>query len=320
MKGKKISRVEVQPGIWLPEAYRFGNILESNEIRYAMFGAGALAVHNIMVRPTVDIDFVVDEYKKAINLLKEQPSIASSNLQKEKDGIQVADFYFKSGITVQVWDNNLYSLPMTDDSWSRVTLRPVPGYGSIQSISREDLIVSKVGRYTQQKTGSKYEAEKNAKDIISTIQTLPKPDFKYVIQRLKEGARRETSSGSSKIHRLDWYFVREVEIYQKMAGSFDQDKIGKFISTILANSKSAPIEYELLHSLRKNKSISKFKSSFMLDDASFSLLLKRWKSILKINGDKVSLSSKDIQNYVNTLEPETLSEYAKRIVFSGKNT
>ena len=80
MKGKKISRVEVQPGIWLPEAYRFGNILESNEIRYAMFGAGALAVHNIMVRPTVDIDFVVDEYKKAINLLKEQPGIASSNL------------------------------------------------------------------------------------------------------------------------------------------------------------------------------------------------------------------------------------------------
>ena len=319
MKEKKISRVEVQPGIWLPEAYRFGNILESNEIRYAMFGAGALAVHNIMVRPTVDIDFVVDEYKKAIGLLKEQPSIASSNLQKEKDGIQVADFYFKSGITVQVWDNNLYSLPMTDDSWSRVTLGPVPGYGSIQSISREDLIVSKVGRYTQQKTGSRYEAEKNVKDIISTIQTLPKPDFKYVIQRLKEGARRETSSGSSKIHRLDWYFVREVEIYQKMAGGFDQDKIGKFISTILANSKSAPIEYELLHSLRKS-SMSKLKSSFMLDGKSLSLLLDRWKSILKINGDKVSLSSKDIQNYVKTLEPETLSEYAKRIVFSGKNS
>jgi len=314
MKEKKISRIEVQPRMWLPEAYRFGNILETNNIRYAIFGAGALAVHNVMVRPTVDIDFVVDDYKKAINILKDQPNIASRNLKKEKDGIQVADFYFKSGITVQIWDNNLYSLPMTDESWSRIILRPIPGYNSIRCISTEDLIISKVGRYTQQKSDSKYEAEKSVKDIIATIQTLFKPDFNYTIQRLREGARRETPSNSSKIHRLDWYFVREVEIYQKMAESFDQHKIEKFISKILVNSKSTPIEYKLLHSLRKNKSISKFKSSFMLDDASFSLLLKRWKPILKINGDKVSLSSKDIQNYVNTLGPETLSEYAKKIL------
>lgn len=319
MKEKK-SRVEVQPGIWLPQAYRFGNILKTDGIRYAIFGAGALAIHNVMVRPTVDIDFVVDDYKKAISLLKEQPDIASSNLKKEKDGIQVADFCFKSGISVQIWDDNLYSLPMTDQSWARVTLKPVPGYGSTQSISIEDLIVSKVGRYTQQKLDSKYEAEKNAKDILATIQTLSKADFKYVIQRLKEGARRETSSSSSKIHRLDWYFVRETKVYRKMAESFDQDKIGKFITVILVNSKTAPIEYELLHSLRKSSRISKFKSSFMLDATSLSQLLKRWESIVKINGDKVSISSKDIQNYVNTLPPEILSEYAKKLVFSGKNT
>lgn len=310
-------RVEIQPRTWLPEAYRFGTILESDDIRYALFGAGALAVHNVMVRPTIDIDIVVDDYKKAVNILKEQPDLKSCNLEKEKDGIQVDDFYFESGVTIQIWDNNLYSLPMTDDSWSSVVLRQVPGYGTIKTICMEDLIISKVGRYTQQKSDSKYEAEKNVGDIIATIQTLSRPDFKYAIKRLKEGARRQTSSNSSKIHRLDWYFVREVPIYQKVAKGFDHDKTRRFISTILAKSKSSQIEYELLHSLRKGSRIDKFQSDFMLDDNSLSTLLDRWKSVIHRNDNKVQVSSKDIQNYIKTLEPGTLSEYAKRIVFSG---
>jgi hypothetical protein len=40
--------------------------------------------------------------------------------------------------------------------------------------------------------------------------------------------------------------------------------------------------------------------------------------ILQVNGDNVSTSSKAIQQYVETLEPEVLSEYAKRVVYSGK--
>lgn len=317
---KKItpSRVEVNPGIWLPSVYYFGNLFESNNINYAIFGAGSLAVHNVMVRPTIDIDFVVDDYKKAIDLLKQQQNIASSDLEKERDGIQVVDFYFKSGITVQIWDNNLYSLPMNDNSWSRTVLGQVPGYGTIKSISMEDLIVSKVGRYIQQRKGSEYEADKNVKDIVATIETLPKPDFKYVIQRLKEGARRESTSNSSKIHGLDWYFVREVSVYLDVARLMRYDKIEKFVANVLVNSRSMLIEYELLHSLRKMSSIRKFQSKFMLDEKHLVLLLKRWKTILNINGDKVKVSSKDIQNYVDT-NPEKLSEYAKNIVYSGKN-
>jgi len=144
-------RVEIQSAIWLPEASHFGKLLESNGIRYAMFGAGALAVHRVMVRPTIDIDFVVDDYKNAIALLQNQQGIVSKNLKKDKDGIQVADFYFQSGVTVQIWDNNLYSLPMSPDSWSRLSGRVVPGYDLIQTISMEDLIVffelTKKGRY-----------------------------------------------------------------------------------------------------------------------------------------------------------------------------
>jgi hypothetical protein len=293
-------------------------VFESGNINYAIFGAGALAVHNVMVRPTIDIDFVVNDYEKAINLLKQQPNIDSSNLEKERDGIQVADFYFKSGITVQIWDNNLYSLPMNDDSWSRIVLGQVPGYGTIRSISMEDLIVSKVGRYTQQRKDNKYEADKNVKDIVATMQTLSKPDFKYLIKRLKEGARRESISNSSKIHRLDWYFVREVHAYQGVARLLKYDKIAKFVATVLVNSRSMQIEYELLHSLRKSSSMRKFQSDFMLDDKHLALLLYRWKTMLQIDGDDVKVSSKDIQNYVRN-SPEKLPEYGKNLAYSGKS-
>jgi len=314
---KKIERTEIDTKIWVPEASRFGNLLESNGIKYAIFGAGALAVQNVTIRPTIDIDFVVDDYNKAISLLKEQPELSSKNLEKERDGIPVADFYFKSGITVQIWDNNMYSLPMTDDSWARIVSKPVGGYDSIWSISMEDLIVSKVGRYTQQ-IRDEYEANKNVRDIVATMQALAKPDFKYVIQRLAEGARRETLGKFSKIHNLNGYFVKEVEIYRKMAESFDSEKIGKFTASVLVQSKSASMEYWMLHRLRKGKSLKQFKLDFMLDEKNYSILLDRWKSILEINGDKVTISSKQIQEYVKSLKPETLSEYAKKLIFSGK--
>ncbi len=319
MKIKK--RLEITPDRWLPEASRFGNLLESNDIRYAIFGAGALAVHDVLVRPTIDIDFVVDDYEKAISIIKEQSELESSNLEKERDGIQVADFNFKSGVTVQIWDNNMYSLPMTEESWSRVTLNSVGGYSSIRSICMEDLIVSKVGRHTQQYKGSKYEANKNANDIILTIQSLTKPDFKYIQQRLNEGARRETTSGSSsKIHNLMWYFVKEVEIYKNLAQPLDGGKIDKFMERILVNSKSKFAEYWMLHRLRKSKSIKKFQEEFGFEGKNCSVLLKRWNSILEINGDEVITSAKKIEKYVETLEPESISEYANKLIFSGKKS
>lgn len=315
---KKIERTEIDTKIWIPEASHFGNLLESNEIKYAIFGAGALAVQNVMVRPTIDIDFVVDDYDKVISVMGEQPNLASSNLEKERDGIQVADFYFKSGITIQIWDNNMYSLPMTKESWARIAFKSVGGYRSIWSISMEDLIVSKVGRYTQQIRWSEYEANKNVRDIVATMQTLTKPDFKYVVQRLAEGARRETLEKYSKIHNLNWYFVREVGIYQKMAEPLDGEKIRKFVASVLAQSKSANMEYWMLHSLRKGKSISKFKTDFMLDEKNYLGLQQRWNLILKINGDNVTINAKEIQQYVESLKPETLSDYAKKLIFSGK--
>lgn len=315
---KKIEHTEIDTKIWIPEASRFGGILYSNGIKYAIFGAGALAVQNVMIRPTIDIDFVVENYDKAVSIMREQPNLKSANLQKERDRIQVADFYFQSGITIQIWDNNMYSLPMTDESWERTVFKPVGGYNSIWSISIEDLIVSKVGRYSQQFKENKYEANKNVKDIIATIQTLTKPDYKYIIQRLDEGARRETLGKFSRIHNLNWYFIKEVETYKKMAESFDGEKTGKFISTILVQSKSQSIDYWMLHSLRKGKSIKKFKTDFMLDEKNWKILLNKWKSILKIDGDKVSVSSRNIQKYVESLKQEMVSDYAKKLIFSGK--
>ncbi len=313
----KIERTEIDTKIWMPEVSRFANILESNGIKYAIFGAGALAVQNVMIRPTIDIDFVVEDYDSAISVMREQPNLKSSNLEKERDGIQVADFYFQSGITIQIWDNNMYSLPMTEDSWARIGIKSVAGFSSVWSISMEDLIVSKVGRYTQQ-IKDEHESNKNARDIVATMYTLAKPDFKYVIKRLSEGARRETLAKFSPIHNLNGYFVKEVEIYQKIAESYDNEKIGKFITSVLVQSKSASIEYGMLHSIRKGKSMRQFKSDFMLDEKNYSILLSRWKSILTINGDTVTVTSKQIQEYLKSLKPETRSEYANHLIFSGK--
>lgn len=74
-----------------------------------------------------------------------------------------------------------------------------------------------------------------------------------------------------------------------------------------------------MHALRKIGSKAKFQSSFMLDERHLAALLKRWESILQVNGDQIRLSSKDIQNYVKT-RPEALSEYDKRIAHSGKKS
>ncbi len=309
---------ESPPAIWLPEAYRFGNILQSNAITYAIFGAGSLAVHKVMQRPTQDIDFVVKEYKKTVNLLNDQPNLTESDLAKEKDGIQVADFYFDTGVSIQIWRNNLYSLPMTPAAWSRVVIRNVPGFGLIRSIGMEDLIVSKVGRFTQQVSENQYEAKKSVTDIIATIQVLQKPDYQYIIQRLKDGARRETSSQISKIHPLDWYFIREIEIYLEIAKNFDLHKISKFLSTIVVSMKTPSVEYYLLHTLRKRGIVSKFRDFFMLKDEETSVLLKRWKSFVRVNGDQVEVNSKDIKQYITSLGQKELPEYGKYLAHSGR--
>lgn len=321
-KKKNRVRTEVQPSVWLPEAYRFGRLLEDNGIRYAIFGAGALATNDIMVRPTIDVDFVVDDYTKAVKLLNNQANIESKNLKEDKDGIQVTDFHFISGVTIQIWKNNLYSLPMTEESWSRVTIRNIPGYGFIRCISIEDLLISKVGRYTQQKSDSLYEANKNVKDIITAISVLKKPDINYAISRLREGARRERSSPASKIHSLMWYFVREVQVYDKATEGLDEEKIKKvqqFIASVLINSKFRTTEYWLLSCLRKNGGdTKKFQQFFCLDDNSLEILLTRWKPYIQIEGNKATLSAVDIETYLEKLPTEKSSDYAKQLTFSGK--
>lgn len=314
----KRKQEEINEEVWMPEASRFGNILGDSGMKYAIFGAGALAVQDVMIRPTIDIDFVVDDYDKAISVMEKQPELEDRDTEKERDGIQVADFYFKYGTNIQIWDNNMYSLPMTDESWARIVFKPIGGYSSIWSISMEDLIISKIGRHTQQR-GDEYEANKNANDIVVTMQTLTKPDFKYIIQRLDEGARSERIEESSEIHNLKWYFVKEIEIYRKIAESLDSEKIGQFIASVLVQSKSAIIEHDMLHSIRKGKSLRQFKSDFMLDEKNYSILINRWKSILTINDDKVTTSDEKIQEYVKSLKPETISEYAKKLISSRKD-
>lgn len=321
-KKKGHARIEVQSSVWLPEAYHFGNLLQDNGIRYAIFGAGALAANNIMVRPTIDLDIVVDDYDAAVDLLQDQPGIESKNLQEDNDGFQVADFHFTSGVTIQIWKNNLYSLPMTEESWSRIAIRNVPAHGFIRSLSVEDLIISKVGRYTQQKSVNQYEADKNVNDIVTAISVLRKPDIKYAVKRLKEGARRERTSPVSKIHPLLWYFAREVQVYGKVSEELDEDRTGQvreFIASVLVASKSKASEYWLLTSLRKGGGdIKKLQQSFYLDDKSLGVLLARWKKDFRIEENKAFLTAADILAYLKKLPHEDPSGYLKHLAYSGK--
>ena len=55
MMNKKRQHIEINEEVWMPEASRFGNILGDNGIKYAIFGAGALAVQDVMIRPTIDM-------------------------------------------------------------------------------------------------------------------------------------------------------------------------------------------------------------------------------------------------------------------------
>jgi hypothetical protein len=307
---------ENPPQKWLPEAYRFGEILGTNKIKYAIFGAGSLAAHQIITRPTIDIDFVVDDYPKAIKLIEDQPNLSSKNLKKDNDGIPVADFHFNSGVSVQIWNRNLYSLPMNSLSWQKASIRTIPGYGNLWTISVEDIIVSKVGRYSQQRYQNKNEANKNILDILLTIIALKRPDYRYIIERLKEGARKESSS-SSALHSLDWFFIREIEPYNEKIGKIDYEKVSQFVSKIVMSIRSREVEYYLLNSLRKLKNIKKFQQRFMLNDKSLITLLQRWKFI-EINNNQATLTSKEIQIYLDTLPKNNISDYYKQILYSGK--
>lgn len=312
---------ERPPTVWLPEANRFSSVLQSNKITYAIFGAGALAVHNIIVRPTVDIDFVVKEnaYDKAVSTIKDSSGLKSVNLKKDTDGIPVGDFHFESGVSVQIWNDNLYSLPMSEKAWSRVVTKNVPSGTLIRTISMEDLMVSKVGRFTQQLQDNKYEAEKNARDIVITMKVLRRPDYKYIVERLKEGARRETSAQNSPIHPLAWFFVREIKTYHDISkdANFDLEHMCKIISGIVAHLKTQSADYYLLHNLRTIGKIGEFKNFFMLDDKAVNLLLKRWKSVVKVNGNSVQVTARDIQQYIESL-PTEQPEYGRKLAFGGK--
>lgn len=315
----KSTKIENPVSIWLPEATRFGNILRSNQITYAIFGAGALAAHNILTRPTIDIDFVVKEYPKAVSLISGQPDLKSKAVEDDKDGISVADFHFKSGVSVEIWDQNLYSLPMNDFSWSRTVLRDIPGSGTLVSVSPEDIIVSKIGRFHQQKNKNETtEADKTIKDILATIIFLQKPDYKYIIERMKEGARRE-SSKSSHIRNLNWFFVREVEDYRQKLNGFKYEKVSNFVSHLLSSIRSQEVEYYLLHRLRKEKSIGKFQTRFMLNDKSLSILLKRW-NFIDVSDDNITLTSRTIDAYIKRLTNTKHSEYYEKILCTKKSS
>lgn len=311
----KPKKQENKPSVWIPTAIKITNMLEENKIQYAIFGAAALAAHDIIIRPTIDIDIVVDEndYENSCQIMKEKPGLIKSNTEKDKDRIQVADFYYNDGTCVQIWKNNLYSLNMDNDSWSRILSRYISGYDDpIKTICIEDLIVSKIGRYYQQQKSNGYEANKNINDILFSIKSLKSPDYPYIIKRLKEGARRETTRGNSRVHSLDWYFIREMEIYKKRSPR-SRKEIENFVSKVIVDADSDLIEYYLLKEFKRIHSWKDFQEFFMLNIKAIERLKTRWKTILSDkNGDEINPTQ--FSYYIKKLRSGPKSAYAKKLI------
>lgn len=242
------------------------------------------------------------------------------DITEDNDGIPVADFHFKDGIDVQIWKDNLYSLPMNKDSWARVVSKNIDN-NYLRVISIEDLIISKVGRYIQYKNANNTrEAEKNIIDIIAAISYNKKYrvlDYGYMAKRLKEGARREKPTQNSKIHCLDWFFIRESISYLEFAKrkKFDINYISSIISSIILYLNTQEVNKYLLQKLYEIKDINKFKDYFMFNDTVINKFLEIWKEIVKID-DGISLVG-DVNEFIKKL-PKCDERYKRKLVYSGK--
>ncbi|ABK77513.1 hypothetical protein CENSYa_0881 [Cenarchaeum symbiosum A] len=297
------------PDVWIPAALHYGRLMESGGLRYAVFGSAAMAAHGALVRPTIDIDFVAEDYGGSVGLMKEQPGLCSSNLERDADNIQVADFHFTGGINVQIWDNNLYSLYMTDESWGRTVAGMLSDGEAISSVSIEDLIVSKAGRYVPYRFYDPKEVQKSVADVVAAMETAENPDLEYVVRRMMEGARRALPQG--KIYPIDWFFVREAESCIQLARAQGYTRAKKFVFDVLSGLCTASSEYFLLYSLREEGSVSRFQKKFDMDDGFLQNVLGRWKDVVAIDGDVASASHASIRRYTQGLPGSKSSEYAR---------
>lgn len=325
-----MSKPLVPVSVWRKSALDILSLLESNSIKCALFGAAGLGVQNIHWRSTYDIDIVVDDFDKASELLQKHADryelIAQHDL--EHPSLNCND-KLAVGVQLQIWNNELYAIKMTNESWKLVEQKYLDD-GVYPVISLEDLLASKVGRFQTMQHSMSYIANQQAEDIARIIYVMyHKADYSYLAKRIKSGSRRQ--SGVGKQINLSWYLIQEIPEYrekliQKIAlPEVEADQIvNDFSSKLLIRVLTTEIDEFLLNSIPSLGKLSVLKRQYMLSDNVMNFYLGVWKenNLVKMNNDIPTLDKEKVNEYVansKRFSPRTIIKKLRTLGISDRN-
>ncbi len=303
---------KIDSTVWIPKLNQGLAVLNENKIRYALFGAPAMAAHDILVRPTKDVDVVVETDKNQASelLAKKTGWMHAHKIKPDEDAELVIDF--STQIFFEVWENKLYTVPMTEEAWKRVQPTAM-GY----AICKEDIVASKVGRFLQ--SGKRKDTDLN--DIAATLLASKDLDYGYLANRLVEGERREKLETGT-VWNLTWYFIRELPNYfeelKKLAKGEQKARstLTDFVSNILSRLTAKEAEHRILDYCRKKTSTQpELQHEFFINDATAKLLLRKWEDAgaVQLKEGKIHFNSKKAKEYESKMPGEP-TRFAKERV------
>ncbi|MBI5225271.1 hypothetical protein HY989_05365 [Candidatus Micrarchaeota archaeon] len=286
---------KIDPATWIPKLNEAKSVLEKHNVGYALFGAPAVAAHNVQIRPTKDVDIVVKDNKIEVAelLAGELKMLYAHKIKPDEDAELVIDL--PSKIFFEIWENKLYTVPMTEESWKSV--RPTAmGY----AISREDLIASKVGRYLQ----SNLQKDTDLNDIVATLLSSKDLDYSYLTRRLIGGERRE-KVGSGTAWNLSWFFIRELpEYYRALLNLSNEQKaretLTDFTSNVISRLTTKEVEHQILAYCKKNSTtMNELQKMYFLNASVSKLLLKKWAEakVIELKDEKILVSKEKMHEY-----------------------
>jgi hypothetical protein len=286
---------KIDPATWIPKLNEARSVLERHNVSYALFGAPAVAAQNVQIRPTKDVDIVVKDNKTEVAQLLsgELKMLYAHKIKPDEDAELVIDL--PSKIFFEIWENKLYTVPMTQKAWKRVQPTTM-GY----AISREDLIASKVGRYLQ----SNLRKDTDLNDIVATLLSSKDLDYSYLTKRLIEGERRE-QIGTGTTWNLSWFFIRELpEYYRALLNLSSEQKaretLTDFASNIISRLTTIEAEHQILKYCEKNSpTVSDLQKEFFLNSSTSKLLIKKWveAKVIELKGEKIEVNKEKMRKY-----------------------
>jgi hypothetical protein len=301
-----MSKPLVPVNTWRKSALYILSLLESSSIKCALFGAAGLGMHNIYWRSRYDIDIVVDHFDKASELLQKHADRYELIAQDDPEhpSLNYNDKVVV-GAQLQICNNELYAIKMTDESWKRIE-RAYLDDGVYPVVSLEDLLTSKIGRFQTMQHSMSYIANQQAEDIARIIYVIHnKADYNYLAQRIRSGSRRQDRIG--KQINLSWYIIQEIPEYRNkliqriaLPESKADQIMYSFSSNLLIRLLTTEIDEFLLNSIPSLGKLGVLKRKYMLSDDVMNFYLGIWKenNLVKVTNDIAIIDSDKINAYI----------------------